>query len=65
MHINIADIAVGGLLVVTALMLLAHFRKQPDSPRTKKMRVLSIVMMILGFMVAVWDPMFALASSGH
>jgi len=53
------------LLVATAVMLLTHFRKQPDSPRTKKIRVLSIVVMILGFMVAVWDTMFGRASGGH
>ena len=59
MHINIVDVVVGGLLVISAVIFLTHFRKQPDSPRTRKMRVLSIIMMILGWMVIVWDPLLA------
>jgi hypothetical protein len=43
MQINIVDVVVGGLLVVSAIILLTHFRKQADSPRNRKLRVLSII----------------------
>lgn len=62
MHFNIVDIVTGGLLVVTAVVFLKHFRKQPDSPKNRRLRVLSIIMMILGWIVMMWEPLFALVS---
>lgn len=50
------DLMVGGGLVVTGVILLSHFRKRAEMPRSY--RVLAIMLMILGFMVASWDVIF-------
>jgi len=62
MHFNIVDVLLGGFMSVMGVVYLRHFRKQPDSPFMRKMRVLTLLIIFLGAMLALWDPMFALAS---
>lgn len=62
MNFNLIDLVIGGMMVLTSAMLLSHFKKNPDSPR--KFRALALVVMIIGFMVAAWDPVFSLVSQG-
>lgn len=60
---NVTDIVVGGGFVVTGVMLLQHFRKRPNM--SVKYRVMSIFLIIIGFALAMWDVMFALAVKSH
>jgi len=61
-HFNIFDAILGGSQVVTGIVLLRHCRRQPDSTLMRKLRVLSILLMIIGWMLVVWDPVLALAT---
>jgi hypothetical protein len=46
-------------MVVYGIVMFRHFvKKQPDK---KRMRQLSIVLIILGFSLILWNPMFSLA----
>ena len=65
MHFNIADVVVGGLLIITSVIYRTHLLKQPDSPLMRKLRVLTILTMIIGWMIVVWDPVWALAFTRH
>jgi hypothetical protein len=56
---SLGDLIVGGLLVVNGIMMRAHFiKKQPEK---KGMRLVCIAMMIIGFALILWNPMFSLA----
>jgi hypothetical protein len=60
MHLNIVELVLGLNLVACGFIFLRHFRKLPDSAESRKWRKLSVVIMILGWLIALWDPMFAL-----
>jgi hypothetical protein len=59
-HLNIFDVILGGSLVVSGVYLLKRCRREPDSALMRKLRVLSILLMIIGWMLVVWDPVVAL-----
>jgi hypothetical protein len=56
---SLGDIIVGGLLVVFAIAMRSHFIKH--QPENKKMRSLCIVLMIIGWVLILINPMFSLA----
>ena len=57
--LDVVDIVIGLLLVVTNAVLLAHFKKyKPDQPR---LRVLCFLGMLFGFFLAFWNFFYDLA----
>ena len=57
--LDVVEIVIGLLIVVTNAVLLAHFKKhKPDKPR---LRVLCFLGMLLGFFVAFWNFFYDLA----
>jgi len=64
MHLNIGDLIVGGGFVVTGLIFLRHFRNQTITAHTKRLRLLSLAMIISGFALIFWRPMWTLAAAG-
>jgi len=62
--VNVADLIIGLSMAGTGLMILANLRKQkPIAPAWK--RGLAIFVMVAGFTLAMWEPMFHLAQKGH
>lgn len=57
--LDVVDIVIGLLIVLTNAVLFAHFKKhKPDKPR---LRVLCFLGMLLGFILAFWNFFYDLA----
>jgi len=53
------DLIVGGLLILTGAMLYSHFRKDPT--RNARKRLLSFVIMLIGFFLAFGNFFYSMA----
>jgi hypothetical protein len=58
---NIGDTLVGGMIVASAVLFLVKTKGKREDPRVSKYRKLAVAVTILGFILIMWEPMFALA----